>query len=479
MMVVRGVPDRLMRDGWWLDAAEPPSGVRAVLVLLPGLVLVDLLLWGHRPGLGLVFALIGVAGCVCLTVWHQLSRKRILIAAAILALGLLPMVEVVQFGTTVVALFALSGSGLILAGVRWDDAALLRALRRLPLRGVIQTAQDAFAIRVKTPTRDGVAGLAADWMLPAVVGGVFIVLFAAANPVVDGWIANLINPDLAWLPSTARVLFWVFLALMLWPLLRLPTMLPALTRVRPRRMGPWRSGFVNARSVARALILFNLIFLFQTVLDLGYLWGGHALPDGMSYAEYAHRGAYPLLATALMAGAFALMAQPHLGEGRALRVMLYLWVAQTVLLVLSSILRLDLYVDVYGLTRLRVAAFVWMVVVALGLVLIVMQMRGRKGTGWFLQRAAALGLLAVYLCNLWNIDGLIARHNLATDRQDHFYLCGLSEGAVPAIRAHELRTGTEICYSYRPYLYRPTDWREWGYRNARLRHSLAAMEPTE
>ena len=43
-------------------------------------------------------------------------------------------------------------------------------------------------------------------------------------------------------------------------------------------------------------------------MDFVYLWGGKTLPDGMSYAEYAHRGAYPLIATALLAGAFVLVA---------------------------------------------------------------------------------------------------------------------------------------------------------------------------
>ena len=46
----------------------------------------------------------------------------------------------------------------------------------------------------------------------------------------------------------------------------------------------------------------------QTVLDAAYLWGGVALPDGMTYASYAHRGAYPLIVTALLAAGFVLAA---------------------------------------------------------------------------------------------------------------------------------------------------------------------------
>ena len=68
---------------------------------------------------------------------------------------------------------------------------------------------------------------------------------------------------------------------------------------------------VNVASVANALVCFNLILGVQTVMDGLYLWTGASLPPGMALASYAHRGAYPLLATALLAEAFALsLAKP-------------------------------------------------------------------------------------------------------------------------------------------------------------------------
>jgi hypothetical protein len=103
-------------------------------------------------------------------------------------------------------------------------------------------------------------------------------------------------------------------------------------------------GLINARSVTRALILFNVMFAAQTLMDVGYLWGGVRLPDGMTYATYAHRGAYPLMATALLAGGFALVAQTWL-DGLVMRGLLLVWIVQTLILVMSSILRLALNVD--------------------------------------------------------------------------------------------------------------------------------------
>ncbi len=62
-------------------------------------------------------------------------------------------------------------------------------------------------------------------------------------------------------------------------------------------------------------------------------------------------------------------------QSKVIRPLVYLWVAQNVMLVISSILRLDLYVQTYLLTYWRVAAFIWMLLVAAGLLFIVAQHR--------------------------------------------------------------------------------------------------------
>ncbi len=475
-MVVRGVPHRIAKDGWWLDDADPPNGVRAGLVLVGAVFLADVLVWDFRPGLGFAVWMIVLGAAIALTIARTIALTRLRSATAVLLIAALPLVEVVQFGTVMIALLGLFAFGVMITADEWDASRLWRAVARIPGYGLVQTVRDAFAMRVPIPTKGGFRGVLFDWALPVGIGAVFAILMVAANPLLDRWLIAVFDIDPGFLPRGERVVFWGFIALAIWPLLRLTTMMPALTRDNGGRLRRLRSGYLNARSVRRALIVFNLIFLTQTTLDLGYLWGGFALPEGMTYAQYAHRGAYPLLATALLAGLFALLAQPYLGVGSGVRRLLYLWIGQTVVLVISSILRLDLYVDVYGLTRLRFAAFVWMIVVALGLILIIMQMVGRQKIGWFVQRAFGLGVLAIYLCNLVNIDGYIARHNLADNGNNDYYLCGLSEGAIPAIRAHEAETGTQVCGRYRPYLSVRSDWREWGYRNARLHRSLAAME---
>ena len=103
-----------------------------------------------------------------------------------------------------------------------------------------------------------------------------------------------------------------------------------------------------------------------------------------------------MIGTALLAGGFVLLAFRAglpTQETSLARKLIYLWLAQNVFLTFSSLWRLHLYVEVYSLTRLRVAAGIWMLLVSAGLVLLVWRIRAAKSNGWLLN-ANFVALLA-------------------------------------------------------------------------------------
>ncbi len=480
-MVLRGVPRSLADDAWWLgdeveNGERPQSRKRPLLWgLCAILICADWLVWAPAAGIGFALFLVVLAGLAHLFA-SPVDRRTGLLAWGVLVASLIPAIELIQALSVSFAIAGLLTFVAILVIGSGDKSAILRVMRRLPLWGLTQSAKDAAKIRVAAPSRSRRQAFFADWALPVGVGAVFISLMASGNPLTASWLSE-VGKFGSWVQfDLGRTVFWCLVAALAWPFLRIRDAGSTLVEQVTRPSRTWRSGLINGRSVLRALVLFNLIFAVQSLLDLGYLWGGVALPDGMTYATYAHRGAYPLLATALLAGIFALAAQPFL-EGRPfLRQLLYLWVGQNVLLVISSILRLELYVEIYGLTRLRFAAFVWMGLVAAGLALMVVQMMRRQSIGWFVMRSAALAGLALYIGALTNVDGIIARHNMAKHPESYDYTCSLGEGALPAIAAFRSRTGVSPCILGQPSVMEPADWREWGYRNARLRHSLAMIK---
>ena len=261
--------------------------------------------------------------------------------------------------------------------------------------------------------------------------------------------------------SSTELIFWLIVLAMVWAFLRprlphffrrLPPRVPALPLAGQAAAGPVQNSAAQSledvlfgkAAILRSLIVFNLMFAVQTVLDAAYLWGGIALPDGMTYASYAHRGAYPLIVTALIAAGFVLAA---LRPGSAtsadatIRRLVYLWVAQNIALVVSSILRLDLYIDIYALTYWRVAAFVWMGLVAAGLALIIARIALDQIQLWLLSANLLTLSATLYACCFINFAALIARYNVDHSYEmtgrgigvDAFYLRDLGPAAFPAV----------------------------------------------
>lgn len=285
----------------------------------------------------------------------------------------------------------------------------------------------------------------------ALLALIFIGLFAAANPLIASWLETFGQwvreiIDAIQVPRFSRLMIWLVVATLCWTLLRyrpmgrflkIPAMNDTVLRVE--------AFFLNARTIVTGLAVFNLIFGLQNLLDIGYLWGGAELPEGMTYAEYAQRGAYPLVATALLAAAFMLVTfrpAADAGHSRLARGLVYLWIAQNIFLTASAGWRLNLYVEVYSLTKLRVAAAVWMLLVALGLVWICVRILAKRSNLW-LVNVNVLTLFAVlYACAFINFSGFISWYNCrhcyeVTGRGSNLdlnYLRSLGPEAIPALQ---------------------------------------------
>lgn len=293
------------------------------------------------------------------------------------------------------------------------------------------------------------------WSTPIVLTAVFLLLLWLANEIISIWMKEALASiraffaDLEYYVSPGRLILWLIVGWCSWGLLRIRWRWRRAARI-PRPVpatincpaGLCR--VITTATVVRCLVLFNALFAVQTTLDIIYLWCGADLPNGLTYAEYAHRGAYPLLATALLAAAFVL-ATFRVGSrterSRLPRALVYLWLAQNVFLVVSAGWRLNLYVEAYTLTRLRLAAAIWMGIVALGLVWIVWRIVRRHSNLWLININTCTALLVLYACCFINFDGLIAQYNVRQCREmgngggpplDVVYLHELGPEALPA-----------------------------------------------
>ena len=463
--------------------------------------LADWLFYDQQIGISAVVFAIALTCGALLANFGRLNRTQLLSAGALLLAALLPAVE--EFNAASFFFIVLSlGVGLLLTTNRplSDVGEQAAALCDLYLTGPFRLLRDALRV-FSLPALT--AGFTV-WFIPVVLSGIFLFLFASANPLLEKWI-SLLNPGSATSQvSLPRVLFWIAALSLVWPFVKvwwrpkaevkakvIAEVAVTATTEQPQRVDA--IDFFGVATILRSLILFNLLFAVQTVLDMTYLWGNATLPADISYASYAHRGAYPLILTALLAAGFVLIAMNPGGpaeRSKVIRPLVYLWVAQNVLLVASSILRLDLYVQIYLLTWWRVAAFIWMLLVAFGLLLIVARIRLNRSNAWLI-RANLITLTAtLYVCSLVNFAAIIANYNVDHSREvsgkgltaDINYLFQLGPQALPAIdRAILLRASDPNLVSRRNCLVEQqrkdvASWRAWGFRSWRLQRILDAQK---
>lgn len=400
----------------------------AVVGAVGGAVLV-----GHPPGLGLAV----VGALAWLPAVPALVRRRSVAdgVVALLSVALLGvaavrdaawLVAVAGMAAALLAAVAVTGArtatGIALGPSTWA----LGVLRAVPwaVRGAgarlrPATAQLLVAVRAIAVT-----------VLLLVVFGL---LFASADEVFASYLPQVVVDRLP-----ARIVVAVLVAGVVAGLAHVTLAPPSWARAtlppgRPSRRGEW---------LLPIAALDGLVVAFVAV-QVGALVGGHEYvlrTAGLSYAEYAREGFGQLVAVTALTLVVVAVAVRHApraapGDVRLVRAALGVLCLGTLGVVASALRRMDLYVEAFGLTRLRVAVVVLEIV--LGAVLLLVMAAGvhRRGT-WLPRAVVHVGAVAVLGLAVANPDAMIVRHNTTADLDvalDVGYLRGLSADAVPAM----------------------------------------------
>jgi hypothetical protein len=499
--------------GTTATTAEPPiwtSRTAAAAGVLAALVIAGDFLLYHEPGISLfMFFCCLIAGVLALHP-HKLGEGRTVVLFVVALLGAAPFIETLSPWAL---LTAQGGLTLLALGIsnqlpRFEDWG--GAFTRFGVLAPVRLLTDTFRV-IGEGGRQRAGGqllrTIAVWLVPLVFAAIFVLLFSAANPIVEMGLRAISLDKLLEFLNPSRIFIWGFIAVTSWPFLvpKLLTWVPL-----PQMQGPHlpraESLVFGGIAIRNSLIVFNAMFALQTVMDLMFLWGGVRLPEGMTHAEYAHRGAYPLIVTAILAGAFVLAAMRKNGPGETsplIRNLVYLWIGQNIWLVISSLLRLKLYVEEFHLSEMRVAAGAWMVLVAIGLALIIARIAFGKSNKWLVMCNMAALSLTFWLAAVVDVRSYIAfynvRHSYEVTGQgtalDLYYMSDLGPDAIPAL--DELLTtakvegeqnlnmfsilrnelSSRVIYAssapWDVHLY-PQDWREWTWRSERLQQYLLA-----
>jgi hypothetical protein len=349
--------------------------------------------------------------------------------------------------------------------------------------------RDAFFIaKIRVAKRKGRLFLRI--FLPVSMTLAFIVLFKNANPMLESWIKQIMrNFSFRMFDEifVFRVLFYGFIASICWALIRPKFKARAKKKIEVSHRTTLVDLVFNKNAIFSSLMIFNIMFLIQNVMDIAFIWSGAELPKGYTYAEYAHQGAYPLIATALLAAWFVLIAlKPgsESGESKFIRILTYLWVGQNIFLVTSAVMRLYGYVEEYSLTYLRLSAFIWMGLVVVGLGLIIYRIYAKRSSIWLVNCNIISLISVLYITSLLNLGGFIAEYNYnsylqhaGTKRLDNTYLCReIGIEALPILQKSPY-CFDRVCTTCDNYEYvsleeklerKLSNWRSWTFIEYRI-----------
>lgn len=334
-------------------------------------------------------------------------------------------------------------------------------------------------------------GVARGTFIAAPLVLVFGALFVAADAVFERVVLETFDLDVP--EILGHLLLAGFVAWVSAGFLRLALLQDEPPNLTLRRPDGFSLGIIELGTV---LGLLNLLFLAFVALQARYLFGGAdrlLAATGLTYAEYARRGFFELVAVAalllplLLAAHWLLRAE---ARGRRLfGVLAGSLVALLFVVVASALWRMRLYVGEFGLTqdRLYATAFVLWLSVVLVLLAALVLLRDRRDL--FGSATLASGLAAVLLLNALNPDALVARTNLARmeagQRFDAYYLTYLGADAVPVMIEYLPRLQSqdqrivEEELRWRLEYHQQNDWRSWNLGRAQALNAIESRTENE
>jgi hypothetical protein len=277
---------------------------------------------------------------------------------------------------------------------------------------------------------------------------IFAVLLASADPIFQEkllWITNIFGANFDWEPLFEVAIFtgavsWFMVGAIAFSIT--PTQLkrekPS-TEIEKQSPKFLRLNMTEAGIVLGAVVL---LFAFFVFIQFAYLFSQQTdFLESMTYANYARRGFFELVAVSVITLALMLgldrstLKRAH-GQQVFFRLACILLVSLTMVILASAWRRMALYEEAYGFSHLRFYVHVFMICLGIlfGVALLdIFRVRAHI----FSLGALLVAIAFLATLNIINVDAYIAQHNIDRYHEgkelDVCYFGNMSEDAVPVI----------------------------------------------
>lgn len=222
------------------------------------------------------------------------------------------------------------------------------------------------------------------------------------------------------------------------------TMCVALQHDNAEPAAPRQAKGLHPVTINTVLLAVCAVYLVYLSSQLAYFVGGLSglLPEEYTLAQYARRGFFEmaalcLLNLGLMAAAVGLVSKQEDRAPLFTRILSLFVGIVTLFFVLTASAKMFLYIDSYGLTRLRVLTEVIMVFLALTTIFVSIWLFVPK---FAYMKAVLITALAVCSITAWvDVDTVVAKYNVWAYQSgkmeflDVYHLGELSQGAIPSL----------------------------------------------
>jgi len=482
------------------------------LTALAAAWLFDYLFWDKAAGISFLVWIVALLAIGYLTAWQENKKPSVwsyLLTAAILGFAVIAAWRsegLTRFTSIVMALlgclllvatflnghwisFRLFDYAAELSRAVW--AGLSRAFG-LFTHGELSTAENqppTLPGETKKPRRLGSVLLGVVIALPILL--IFGLLLVSADPIYGDFIKKLFTIER--LPEYLFRFFYIVVGTYVLIGLYLHAAAPKNEAVKPDTNKPYVQPFLGPIEGNIVLGLVNVLFLSFVIVQIRYLFGGSAniSETGYTYSEYARKGFGELVGVAVLSLMMYLVFNAITKrESKAARGLFsgfsILLIANVLVILASSLMRLLMYEDAYGFSDLRTYThffIFWLAGLLLAaIVLELVHKRGYFGLAlmiFMVGYSATLGLV--------NVDRFVTEKNIARISHgydlDVEYLSQLSSDAVPAMMQTYLQTtpsqgihdelGSELACRAYPLKNRPAQpWQSFRFGEARAEKLL-------
>ena len=451
-----------------MDRPHHPDRRPARLVLAAGLaigLLAELLLFGATYGINvgvLVLAILAAAwllrrpGRSFDPVDAWLPAGAVVLAALVAVRGdpfLVALDTIGVFACTTAAVIAVSG----LAVTRRSASAVAGMglwMSEAVAAGAPRALERARPFRIEST--DGpppwVVAVGRGLVIGIPLAVIFAILFASADPIFRRTAADILGfrLDLGDLPGRALLAVmatWLAAGLVSTAAFGLPQVEGASLGAAARSTPALALRSVGGSEALAILLCIDLVVGFFVGLQVAYLFGGvdTLAAIGMTYADYARRGFFELLAAAALAAIVVVVLESMVvRRSAAYLAALLTLIALTVVVLASAGQRLALYQDAYGWTELRAYVLAAILTMAVGLVAMAVLVVADRSR-WLGHAFAVIGLVALVGLNVAAPAAIVAARNVERvidpsvvppdghDEVDIAYLAVLPDDAIPVL----------------------------------------------